>query len=182
MMGRPGFGVHTGIRVSSLTMPASMFDAIVRHLHEWLPNEGVGLVAVAHDAEELRATAFLPGTNIDRSPTRYTMDPVEVVAGLRMIDANGWQLGAIVHSHVLTPPTPSATDLREAYYPDALMLIVGFGTGQAEPRLWRLDAADRTADPVEMELVVEPDQRAAAFEQGAAGPVAICQESQACDS
>jgi len=155
MMGRPGSGVHTGIRVSSLTMPATMFDAIVRHLYEWLPNEGVGLIAVARDAEELRATAFLPGTNIDRSPTRYTMDPVEVVAGLRMIDANGWRLGAVVHSHVSTPPTPSVTDLREAYYPDALMLIIGFGTGRAEPRLWRHGAATEFASPVEISLVIE---------------------------
>jgi hypothetical protein len=46
--------------------------------------------------------------------------------------------------------------LREAYYPDALMLIIGFGTGRAEPRLWRLGAANEFASPVEISLVIEP--------------------------
>lgn len=143
--------------VRSLVIPEATFHAIIQHLSEALPNEGVGLIAVANGGEEWRATAFIPGTNVDRSATRYTMEPAEVVAALRTIAANGWRLGAIVHSHVATPPTPSATDLREAYYPDALMLIVGFGSGGAEPRLWRLDTGHGPIEPVEIALVIEPE-------------------------
>ena len=149
--------VRTGLpAVKMLTIPVGMYRSMIRHLADALPNEGVGLLATANGGEEWRATAFIPGTNIDRSPTRYTMEPAEVVAALRRIDANGWRLGAIVHSHVATPPTPSATDLREAYYPDALMLIVGFGSGSAEPRLWRLRVGSGPGEPVEIALVIEP--------------------------
>jgi proteasome lid subunit RPN8/RPN11 len=182
MMARVATNAQVREAVSSLTIPATMLGSIMHHLAATLPNEGVGLIAVAKEPETWRATAFIPGTNVDCSPTRYTMDPAEVVAGLRMIEANGWQLGAIVHSHVLTPPTPSRTDVREAYYPDALMLIVGFVNGQAEPRLWRLDAGDRPSKPVEILLVTEPHTRAATIGKRSAGLVVISQESQARDS
>ena len=97
------------------------------------PLEGVGLLAVVDEGDATRAVRFYPGTNVDRSPTRYTMDPAEVLAAFRDIDANGWRLGAIVHSHPATPPLPSPTDLREAFYPEALLVIVGLA-GHATPR------------------------------------------------
>ncbi len=114
---------------------------IVGHLRSSLPAEGCGLLAVrrAEDGTAV-ATRFYPGTNLDASPTRYTMDPVEVLAAFRDLDAHDWSLGAIVHSHPATPPTPSPTDLREALYPEALMLIVSFATGSPVMRGWRLSA------------------------------------------
>ncbi|MDQ3656517.1 MAG: M67 family metallopeptidase [Chloroflexota bacterium] len=139
----------------SLSMNASLFDAIVKHLAAALPNEGVCLVATVATGEAERATAFFPGTNLDHSPTRYTMDPAEVMAAFRVIGANGWRLGAIAHSHASSGPTPSATDLQEAFYPDAFMLIVGFINGVAAARLWRTPL-DRTANGVrEARLVIE---------------------------
>lgn len=69
------------------------------------------------------------------------MDPAEVLAAFRDLDANGWTLGAIVHSHPATPPAPSPTDLREAYYPEALMLIVSFAAVPPVMRCWRLSAS-----------------------------------------
>lgn len=139
----------------SLSMSASLFDAIVTHLAAVLPNEGVGLVATVTTGDEERAVAFFPGTNLDHSPTRYTMDPAEVLAAFRVMDANGWRLGAIAHSHASSGPSPSATDLQEAYYPDAFMLIVGFANGVAGAKLWRTPL-DRTANGVrEARLVID---------------------------
>jgi len=116
--------------------------AIAAHLQATLPQEGCGLLAVhSSDDSTAVATRFYPGTNLDASPTRYTMDPAEVLAVFRDLDANGWSLGAIVHSHPATPPTPSPTDLNEAYYPEALMLIVSFAAGAPVMRAWRLLAS-----------------------------------------
>lgn len=144
---------------AGLVMPRNMLDQIVEHLAAARPNEGVGLIAVVEELGLSRAVGFFPGTNVDRSPTRYTMDPAEVMAAFRAIRSNDWRLGAIVHSHVHSAPAPSATDLREAYYPEALMLIVGFATGAVEARLWQM-GPDRSGDGARaVPLVIEGDLR-----------------------
>ncbi|HWV23920.1 MAG TPA: Mov34/MPN/PAD-1 family protein, partial [Thermomicrobiales bacterium] len=50
----------------------------------------------------------------------------------------GYLLGAIVHSHLHGPATPSATDLREAHYPDALLLIASFADQPFAFNAWRV--------------------------------------------
>ena len=126
-------------------MAAAIRERILLHLLDAAPNEGVGLLAVGAtltaDGTAI-ARQFFPGTNLDASPTRYTMDPAEVLAAFHEIEASGMRLGAIVHSHLTSPATPSATDLREAFYPDALMLIATFTTHPAELRAWRIDHED----------------------------------------
>jgi proteasome lid subunit RPN8/RPN11 len=82
------------------------------------------------------------------------MDPVEVLAAFRDLDANGWTLGAIVHSHPATPPMPSPTDLREAFYPEALMLIVSFAAVPPVMRAWRLAAASPPLVAAEVPIVL----------------------------
>jgi len=128
-----------------LAMSAVLHQQILGHLLDAEPNEGVGLLAVdrllATD-ETATARQFFPGTNVDASPTRYTMDPTEVLNAIRVIQQKNLRLGAIVHSHPTSPATPSATDLREAYYPDALMLIVTFAKHPAEFRAWRIERED----------------------------------------
>ena len=131
--------------IQSLQLGSDIAGAILAHLRTALPQEGCGLLAVRLGGDGAAvATRFYPGTNLDASPTRYTMDPGEVLAAHRDIEANEWTLGAIVHSHPATPPTPSPTDLREAFYPEALMVIVSFAAGLPTMRAWRL-AADRSA-------------------------------------
>lgn len=131
--------------IRTLVMTARQRDAIVAHLRAALPNEGVALLAVQVSEPEGRAEVahIFPGTNIEASPYRFTMDPMEVVSADREMRRHGWVLGAIAHSHVASPASPSATDLREAFYPAALLLIVSFA-GQAEGRspefgAWRID-------------------------------------------
>lgn len=134
--------------VDRLYVARSIRDEIMIHLLEAAPNEGVGMLAVGdpfRDEDELHAVEalrFYPGTNVDRSPSRYTMDPVEVVRALREMREAGWRLGAIVHSHLKGPATPSATDVREAHYPDALMMIVSFAVQPATTGVWRVVPED----------------------------------------
>ena len=121
-----------------LMLPAEIAEKITDHLREELPNEGVGLLAVTvenHDGQRVAlAEVFFPGRNRRKSPTRFDLDLRDLVTALATIEDNGWQLGAIVHSHPLGPPTPSRTDLAEANYPEALMMIVSFATSIPEPR------------------------------------------------
>jgi proteasome lid subunit RPN8/RPN11 len=143
----------------ALRIRSEIAEGIVAHLRGSLPAEGCGLLAVRPgEGGTVVATRFYPGTNLDASPTRYTMDPVEVVAAFHDLDANDWSLGAIVHSHPATPPTPSPTDLREAFYPEALMVIVSFATSPPVMRAWRLSAPP--SPNVVQEVAILPDERA----------------------
>jgi proteasome lid subunit RPN8/RPN11 len=119
---------------------------ILEHLAAAAPWEGVGLIAAPDEPDEdgpvIRVVGFYPGTNGAASATRYTMPPEEVIAAFVDMRERGWQLGAIVHSHPRGPATPSPTDLREAYYPEALMVIVSFAVAPPEVRAWWVGAAD----------------------------------------
>lgn len=143
-----------------LRIERSLYREAIDHLAGAAPAEGVGLLAGENLGNAVRATRFFPGTNIDASPTRYTMDPVEVISAFREIDERGWELAAIVHSHPATAPIPSATDLRDARYPETLLLIVGLASTPPVARCWRVSrAAGNAADPArivgEARLVVD---------------------------
>src|SRR5688572_15997208 len=97
----------------------ALWRRIVDHLIAAKPNEGCGLIACAKGMP----VEIFPGTNTEACPTRYNMDPGEVIRAFDEMERRGWQLGAIFHSHPHSPAVPSSTDLRLAYYPDALMLI-----------------------------------------------------------
>ncbi len=62
-------------------------------------------------------------TNSRRSPTRYEMEPGELVHAILDLEARGWELLGIFHSHPAGPLTPSPTDVAEAYYPDSAYVI-----------------------------------------------------------
>lgn len=134
--------------VDRLYLPQTMRVEILIHLLEAAPNEGVGLLAVGAvytDEDEdiaVDAVQFFPGTNIEASPSRFTMDPAEVITALREMREANLLLGAIVHSHLRGPATPSRTDLREAYYPDALLLIASLADQPAILRAWRVMPED----------------------------------------
>ncbi|MGI9252811.1 MAG: M67 family metallopeptidase [Thermomicrobiales bacterium] len=124
-------------------MGPAMVTEIERHLRAALPNEGCGLLAGNRgDRGALTANRFFPGTNVDASPTRYTMSPTEVLWAIEQMDFARQQLLAIVHSHPDGPATPSQTDLREFRYPEALMVIAdlsGKNPGAMILRAWRVD-------------------------------------------
>jgi [CysO sulfur-carrier protein]-S-L-cysteine hydrolase len=142
--------------VRSLRLSPEMMKQVVNHLHEAIPHEGCGLLAVAAGGNHLRqAVKFYPGTNIDRSPSRFTMDPAEVIHAFKEMRVSDWELGAIVHSHPVSGARPSPTDLREAYYPDALMLIVSFAGPEPIARAWRVAAVEGRQEVVEIDLQVE---------------------------
>lgn len=163
--------------VSGLILRRDLYDAILAHLTESLPHEGVGLLATTWAEDErlqpqptqssvdsprfvASAMKFYPGRNVDASPARFTMDPAEVLAALREIDERGWWLGGIVHSHPHGPAHPSPTDLREARYPDALTVIVSFAERPPRPRAWRLPLPgtgdESVADIAEVPVWVDP--------------------------
>lgn len=103
-----------------LTITRTDYDQIVQHCQDEYPNEACGILA-GHDGavEKIYAMA-----NAEPSPSFYIMDPQEQFRVLKEMRQTGRELVAIYHSHTGSQAYPSATDVRLAYYPEAVYLIV----------------------------------------------------------
>ena len=123
-------------RTLPLVVPDRVRDEVVDHMLCCFPLEGVGLLATTPSSRKRIALRFYPGRNIDASPQRYTMDPVDVFAALHDMERRRMRLLAIVHSHPETPPVPSVRDLVEAEVRGVLSVIVGL-TPMINLRAWR---------------------------------------------
>ena len=71
---------------------------------------------------------LFPVRNRAGSPTRrFEMDPQEQIDAMRQIRDAGEELYAIYHSHPQGGTIPSARDIQEMAYPEALYLIISLG-------------------------------------------------------
>jgi proteasome lid subunit RPN8/RPN11 len=139
--------------VDALTIPATVADELLAHARAEVPNEACGLLA--GDLASGRATGFHPARNAEASPLRYNVHPDDLVRIVFGIEDAGQDLVGIFHSHTHTPAVPSATDLREAQYPDAFYLLATLSDPDASPadalRAWRIH--DGTSDEVVLRIV-----------------------------
>lgn len=84
-------------------------------------------------------TGLYPVANISETPeSSFQMEPQAQIRAMEAMREHGETLLAIYHSHPATPPEPSARDLDEIGYPDALMLIISLNIkGVLEMRAWQ---------------------------------------------
>lgn len=99
---------------------------IVDHCLSELPNEGCGLLGVS----EGQVVAVYRTTNLDRSPSSYTIPPQEHFDALGDAESKGWEIGGVFHSHPSGPAKMSSVDLAKAQEPDWAYVVVGFGGGR----------------------------------------------------
>ena len=125
----------------SASLPALIRQDIVDWLRGALPNEGCGLLVADRVAADGGVpTRFVGMRNAAASPFRYLMDPQEQLRVMLEIDDADEVVWAIVHSHVASPPRPSATDVGLAAYPDALYVLCSFAAEPPELRAWTIVA------------------------------------------
>ncbi len=87
------------------------------------PEEACGLLAGTFSQESFATMRVIPMVNVLHSPVGYRLDPQEQLDAFIQIEEKGWELAGIYHSHPQGPEEPSPTDIREAYYPEAVYLI-----------------------------------------------------------
>ena len=105
-----------------LTLTKAQAAQIVTHARSEMPLEACGLLG--GQAGEVRRV--YPTVNVLHSPTRYEIDPHELIAALQDMKDQGWGPDplAIYHSHPQGPEIPSQTDIALAGYPDSVYIIV----------------------------------------------------------
>jgi proteasome lid subunit RPN8/RPN11 len=133
-MERPGT-----VPVDPVVITRAVREAMVAHAVAELPNEACGLIA----GPEGRFEHLFPMTNADHSPLTYRLDPLEHLRTFDEIDARGWELAGIFHSHTHTEAYPSATDRRLAFYPEATYVLVSLkDRSHPEVRAFRIVDGD----------------------------------------
>jgi proteasome lid subunit RPN8/RPN11 len=116
-------------------MPFKLTEAFVRQIVDQAkaehPNEACGILAGRASPNGAAATRNFPMTNAERSPVIYRIDPKEQFRVFKEIEDEGLDLVAIYHSHTRSPAYPSNTDVAQAYYPEAVYLIVSLANPEA---------------------------------------------------
>jgi proteasome lid subunit RPN8/RPN11 len=129
-----------------VNIAAGLLDEIVAHALENPKIECCGVVAVqpAGEVGERTATRVYRAENIHASALKFEIDPMELYRLNGAIEDEGWEIGAIYHSHVRSAPYPSQTDIGfAAQWPGVEWIIVGLASGeQPKLRSYLIDGAD----------------------------------------
>ncbi len=106
--------------MATLTLSRAVLDEMLAHVAGLWPEEACGLVGGRNG----RAVRLYSVENTRHSPVAFEMDPLQQINAMLAMEAEGLELIAIYHSHPDGPARPSATDVANAYYPDAVQLII----------------------------------------------------------
>lgn len=132
---------------AAFELSAAHRQEIVDHAITEAPNECCGVILARPDGERyLRRLE-----NADASPFSYSVKPDDLFDIFRRTDEQGEQLIAIYHSHVRTQAYPSQTDVRMAFYPESVYVIVSI-EDRANPSVRAFRILDEQI--VELEVIV----------------------------
>lgn len=144
----------------AIELPRALFDEVVAHAREGLPNEACGVVA----SDDGRPVRVYPMRNADESPVVYRFDEKEQLEVFREVEDKGWSLYAFFHSHTHTEAVPSPTDRERAHwrdpvtgeelpaYPGTRYLILSLKERDPVLRAFRFEGGR----PVEEEVAIRP--------------------------
>lgn len=132
-----------------MVITAEQVEQMVAHARSEYPNEACGLIGSLNGI----ARRIYPITNADASPVHYHMDSKEQLQAMLDIDDNDWDMGAVYHSHTHTRAYPSPTDVRLAFYPEALYIIISLAGREPDIRAYRI--VDGVIEEAPLEIVPE---------------------------
>jgi proteasome lid subunit RPN8/RPN11 len=104
---------------SSLLILKSLNQQMKQEVLSWLPEEACGLLFGRDSTIEI----VIPITNDLHSPTQFRMNPTEQVKAFLEMEAAGFELIAVYHSHPAGPDHPSQQDIEEFAYPGTAYII-----------------------------------------------------------
>lgn len=106
-------------------IPRPLINQILAQAQDSPTREICGLIS----GQDQQPTRCYPVSNKATEPEhRFLMDPKQQIDIMRDIRERGEELYAIYHSHPDAPARPSAEDMEQAAYPEALHLIISMST------------------------------------------------------
>lgn len=123
----------------------ALLEAIVAHARDEYDAECCGMVAYAlgGEGDGPAAVRVHRATNIHASRKRFEIDGKELLGAINAFEAEGWELGAIYHSHTHTDPYPSQTDINfAANWPGLEWVIVGLAGEAPDVRCYMIDGPE----------------------------------------
>ena len=117
-----------------MVIPAAVRDEIIAHARAGLPNEACGILA----GRDGRVERFFPAESDEPSPYYYRIEARDQIRIMNAIDDAGLDLVGIYHSHTSSPAYPSRTDAEQAFWPDAVYVIVSLAEPEADVRGYRI--------------------------------------------
>ncbi len=111
--------------MKTITLPRTIANQILTQAQQQPEAEACGLVS----ARDGIPCHIYPITNIAEDKQRqFELDPAQQIKAMKTMRETGEELFAIYHSHPHAPAEPSATDIQQSSYPDALYLIISLDT------------------------------------------------------
>lgn len=106
-------------------IPRHLINQILEQAQASPGKEICGLIS----GQDQQPTHCYPVSNNASDPRhQFQMDPRQQIDIMREMRERGEELYAIYHSHPDAPAIPSAEDMEQAAYPDALHLIISMST------------------------------------------------------
>jgi proteasome lid subunit RPN8/RPN11 len=144
-----------GAQASQMTtLTPLQLEKIFAYAKEAVPAECCGLIG---GTGKRTATTLYPMRNVAADKlVSYEAAPEDLFAAQRQMRERGEELLAIYHSHPRSAePAPSETDVRLAYYPNAIYLIVGLAGPQPVIRAFRISEREERWEEVEYVIAGE---------------------------
>jgi proteasome lid subunit RPN8/RPN11 len=136
-----------------ITLQTSHRDQIFAYAREANPAECCGLIGGA----DCHVSSIYPLHNVAADPNvSYEAAPEDLFAAQRQMRDRGEDLLAIYHSHPRSAaPEPSETDVRLAYYPQAVYFIIGLAGPKPVARAFRISEREERWEEVEYVIAGE---------------------------
>ena len=135
----------------NLSLGPAHLREIILHAQEASPDECCGLIGGSSDG---RAESIYRLINVaSNTESAYEAAPEQLFAAQKQMRQRGETLLCIYHSHPrASEPTPSDTDVRLAFYPSAIYLIVGLAGIEPVVRAFTISEQDHSWQPVEYQM------------------------------
>ena len=136
-----------------ITLQSSQRDQILAHAKESDPAECCGLIG----GIDQQVTSIYPLHNVAADTNvSYEAAPDDLFAAQREMRERREELLAIYHSHPRSAePAPSETDVRLAYYPQAIYFIIGLAGAKPVIRAFRISEREERWEEVEYVIAGE---------------------------